>query len=174
MKHKFSAGNVAQTTKLRIVRLKPHHINSAVKLITKSVGDKYEDANREVRNIFRKSCYRIYRFVDTYVIELDGKVIGYGGIWAAKHDPKRFCMLDWLAIEDSYRGRGLGTNLMNFLFERAKKRKIRYVYVETSSDNKSAVKFYKKCGFRKLCTIPEYYDTGQDLVILLKSMPKVD
>ena len=157
--------------KYKIRRLEPKDIASAVRLIGQSLGDyDFKSAKSEVRNIFRKSAYKVYRFVDTFVIESDGKVIGYGGIWAMRCDPKTFAMTDWLAIDEDYRRMGLGTTLMRFLFRRAKSKGIKHIYVETSADNRLALGFYKKCKFKRLCSIPNYYDESQDLVMLLKTL----
>ncbi len=158
--------------KIIIRRVRPKDIDSVVKLIHAISARDYNNSKREMWNIFRKSSYKIYRFVDSYVIELNKEIIGYGGIWSAKYDPKRFSMLDWFVIDKYHREMGLGHQLMKFLFKRAQARKIRYIYVETWPENKNAVKFYKNLGFKQICKIPEYYDDETDLIILLKDLQK--
>ncbi len=152
--------------------MKPKDIDSVIKLIDAISDWDHNNAKKEMWNIFRKSSYRIYRFVDSYVVELDKKIIGYGGIWSAKYDPKRFSMLDWFVVDKYHREMGVGHHLMKFLFDRAVARKIRYIYVETWPENKNAIKFYKNLGFKQICKISEYYDDDTDLVILLKDLSK--
>ncbi|MBI4163925.1 MAG: GNAT family N-acetyltransferase [Candidatus Aenigmarchaeota archaeon] len=112
-----------------IRKVKPKDIDSVTRLIHNISDRDYNNSKKELWNIFRKSSYRIYRFVDSYVVELDKKIIGYGGIWSAKYDPKRFSMLDWFVVDKHHREIGIGHQLMKFLFERAVKRKIRYIYM---------------------------------------------
>lgn len=57
--------------------------------------------------------------------------------------------LDNMFIDESYRGRGVGKNLINLFLKECKKEKVSSVRVTASAKNKNAIAFYEKIGFYK-------------------------
>ena len=52
-----------------------------------------------------------------------------------------------LYVSPEYRGRGIGTHLVEFAIERAREKGCRLIKLDTNEDNRSAVNLYRKLGF---------------------------
>ena len=55
-------------------------------------------------------------------------------------------------ILDEYQNQGLGSKLMEILFEELKKRKVKGIMLQANLSNEGAVRFYKRLGFKMLST----------------------
>ena len=55
-------------------------------------------------------------------------------------------------ILDEYQNQGLGSKLMEALFEELKKRKVKGIMLQANLSNEGAVRFYKRLGFKMLST----------------------
>ena len=53
-----------------------------------------------------------------------------------------------IAVEDHYRGRGVGTELLNKTIATSKKMNAKKMIVVTQATNTSALRLYEKAGFR--------------------------
>ncbi|HLC63521.1 MAG TPA: GNAT family N-acetyltransferase [Candidatus Nanoarchaeia archaeon] len=85
-----------------------------------------------------------------YVAVEKGKVIGTTGYYTLKEDEKEAYWLAWFCVDKEYRGRGVGTSLLEFIIEKARKEKKRYLRLYTSDnpDEADAQKLYDKFGFK--------------------------
>ena len=69
-----------------------------------------------------------------------------------------------VGVDDEYRGRGLGKLLIEKAFETIKVD----LMLEVRENNESAIRLYKKIGFKKIGLRKGYYgDTGEDALILV-------
>lgn len=59
-----------------------------------------------------------------------------------------YCFVEDIAVSTSYRGRGIGTLLMQKAVEWAKSNRMHGLMLETQDNNLSACRFYRKCGFK--------------------------
>jgi ribosomal-protein-alanine N-acetyltransferase len=97
------------------------------------------------------------------VMEVDGKVVGYGGMWVIKDEAH----IVNLAIHPQYRRQGLGQKLMKVLFEKAEKRGVQRITLEVRASNIVAQNFYKKLGFQEIAIRKKYYrDTKEDAIVM--------
>ncbi len=72
-----------------------------------------------------------------------------------------------IGILPSFRGKGLGGHLLNFSIEFLKKeKKILNFYLEVESTNLSAIKIYKKSGFKEINFKKNYYSDGADALAM--------
>jgi len=110
-----------------------------------------------------------YHFV---FAEENGKIVGYtcfGPIacTTASYD------LYWIAVHDTFRGRGLG----RFLLEKSEpiiaRMGGRRIYIETSSraQYEPTRGFYLKCGYRQETILEDFYAPGDGKVIYVKALP---
>ncbi len=67
-----------------------------------------------------------------------------------------------LAIDRNYRGRGIGTQLMQPVIEWGRREKLRAIVLETQTNNWHACRFYLKFGFQ-LSGIDDHYYTNRDI-----------
>jgi GNAT superfamily N-acetyltransferase len=80
--------------------------------------------------------------------------------------------LYWIATNPKSRGRGFGRALMSYVESQALKLKGRLLAAETSSKASytDTVKFYRGLGYEEVCRIIDFYDVGDDKLILVKRL----
>lgn len=66
-------------------------------------------------------------------------------------------------ILDEYQNQGLGSQLMEALFEELKKRKVKGIMLQANLSNEGAVRFYKRLGFKMLSTLLHTATMGKSL-----------
>lgn len=118
------------------------------------------------RDAFKKEVNenKLARYI---VASIDGKVIGYGGIWLIVDEGH----ITNIAVHPSFRGLGIGKLLVEGLIEICKNRGISRMTLEVRKSNKIAQSLYKKYGFRECGIRPGYYtDTKEDAIIMWKEM----
>lgn len=105
------------------------------------------------------------------VAETDGGVIGYvcygetpltRGTWDVY----------WIAVDRGKQSGGVGRALMTATERDIKASGGRLVMIETSAkpDYNKTRRFYALLGYTEVARIADYYDVGDDLVILLKQL----
>jgi len=85
------------------------------------------------------------------VAEEKGEIRGYlEGFLAYYRDGSTvFGEIMRLVVSEKGRGKGIGSKLVGDFLEICKKKKVNYLQVMTPKNNKKAIKFYKKMGFKK-------------------------
>ncbi|EKE38151.1 hypothetical protein ENUP19_0181G0014 [Entamoeba nuttalli] len=83
----------------------------------------------------------------------DNKIVG--GIIGMKEKDKYILMT--LAIYTKFQGKGYGSKLVEFFIQKVKEKGIRKIEVQVHIDNKHAIEFYTKFGFKRIKTIPKAY-----------------
>lgn len=78
----------------------------------------------------------------------------------------------WIATAPQHKGRGLGTALMAQAEQQIKAAGGRLIIIETSSlpSYEPTRKFYLGRGYTVISVIPDFYDTGDDLVTFTKRL----
>ena len=101
-----------------------------------------------------------------YVVDEEaGRLVGYGGIRAAKGSTD--ADIQTIAIADSARGRGRGRALLTTLLAEAARRGVRDVFLEVLADNPVAQALYASEGFIELGRRPRYYQPdGVDALVM--------
>ena len=78
--------------------------------------------------------------------------------------------INYFAVRQKYRKRGLGSYLMNYLIMLCKKRKINKLLLEVSQKNIIAEKFYNKFNFSTVGIRRNYYKDGSDALLKEKKL----
>ena len=100
-----------------------------------------------------------------YVVEVDGRVVGYGGLWLIMDEAH----ITNIAIHPEYRGKGIGKKLVGGLIEETSKINIYKITLEVRPSNTAALALYRKFGFIPCGIRPEYYqDNREDAIIMWK------
>lgn len=78
----------------------------------------------------------------------------------------------WIAVAKEQQGRGLGTQLINYVENEARKQNGRLLLIETSTlaRYESTREFYRKRGYSVASHIPDYYADGDGLVVYCKRL----
>ncbi|NLN42172.1 MAG: ribosomal protein S18-alanine N-acetyltransferase [Clostridiales bacterium] len=114
------------------------------------------------REAFRAEIERNHcaRYV---VAELEGKVIGYGGMWIILDEAH----ITNIAVHPDYRGKGVGEALMKALIGTASRLRVDGMTLEVRVSNVIAQNLYKKLGFVSVGVRKGYYgDNGEDALIM--------
>lgn len=67
-----------------------------------------------------------------------------------------------IAVDDAARGLGLGARLLDAAERRARRRGARVMRLEVRVDNAAARRLYEAHGYRRVATLPGYYEDGAD------------
>lgn len=106
------------------------------------VGTAYADVTLD-------SLYEAYQKPRSiyYIIELNGKVLGGGGISKLDNCDENICELQKMYFLEDARGLGLGSEMINLCLEKAKDFRFDKCYLETMTYMKAAQKLYLKNEF---------------------------
>lgn len=86
---------------------------------------------------------------DVWMIDADGTAVGYMvltvGYSLEFHG--RYGLLDEISIDEAWRGKGFGTQALEFAAEWCRERGLRALRLEVSHDNLGALRLYQRAGF---------------------------
>jgi ribosomal protein S18 acetylase RimI-like enzyme len=85
----------------------------------------------------------------TLVAEVQGRIIGACTINTALGRDPLVWFLGPIAVDDSFRGRGIGTLLVTKAISYVQMHKGTSIVLSVASDNAAAISLYTKCGFRE-------------------------
>ena len=60
---------------------------------------------------------------------------------------RKVLFVDTMAVEEKYRGKGIGTGMFEYLKKVAKERQCDGIELQVNARNTAAKKMYEKCGF---------------------------
>lgn len=108
------------------------------------------------------------RFAHYIVMELEGRIIGYAGMWIIYDEAH----VTNIAVASEFRGRSLGARLMMELGLRAHRMGAERITLEVRPSNTVARNMYRKFGFQPNGIRPGYYsDNGEDAIIMWAELP---
>ncbi len=107
------------------------------------------------------------------VAEISGKLIGYI-MCKTEYGFSNFKKLGFVkkghvvsvAVIDEYRGKGIGSELVNESLKGVKMRQCGEMYLEVRCSNNDAVKLYEKLGFSINQRLKTYYRDGEDAYLM--------
>lgn len=102
-----------------------------------------------------------------FVAEIDGLVVGYGGIWLILDEGH----ITNIAVDEKYRRLGLGKRLLEELIVLCESYEVKGMTLEVREDNQPAKELYKSYGFIESGRRPNYYqDVGKDAILMWKNL----
>ncbi|EPZ44192.1 hypothetical protein N007_11755 [Alicyclobacillus acidoterrestris ATCC 49025] len=105
------------------------------------------------------------------VAELDGRVVGYGGLWLILDEGH----VTNIAVDPDYRGRKLGDKLLRTLMSLCAANGGRKMTLEVRVSNTVAQNLYRKYGFERVGLRKGYYtDNKEDAIIMWVDLPPMD
>jgi len=107
-------------------------------------------------------------FAKYMVMELEGRIIGYAGLWAIVDEAH----VTNIALLGKYRGRKWGERLLEELMKTASYLGMKSITLEVRVSNEVAQNLYRKKGFRSAGTRKGYYsDNREDALIMWADLP---
>lgn len=107
-------------------------------------------------------------FAKYMVMELQGEVIGYAGMWLIMEEAH----ITNLAIRADHRGKKLGIRLMQELKKTASFLGAVRMTLEVRRTNQVAQNLYQKMGFYSVGFRTGYYSDGEDAMIMWIDLPR--
>lgn len=107
------------------------------------------NGSKEIFNANVNACIKKSPYLEGFIIEVEGKIIGYAMVaksYSTEFGKPCFWIEDLYLLED-YRGKKIGEQFFNFVFDRYKNGIFR---LEVEKENENAVKLYERCGFNYL------------------------
>ena len=103
------------------------------------------------------------------VIEKNSKIVAYAGIWFVVDEGH----ITNVAVHPEQRGLGYGNKVIEALIDECANSNIISMTLEVRKSNETAIKLYKKYGFKLSGIRPGYYtDTQEDALIMWKDIEK--
>lgn len=101
-----------------------------------------------------------------FTLEYENKIIGYISFSYVVD-----IEIEAIVVKKDFQRLGLGTLLLNFVFEFAKTNNIENIFLEVRVSNTSARNLYAKCGFKEINIRKNYYkNNNEDAIILQKKV----
>lgn len=110
---------------------------------------------KNVKNYLNKSGNfgKLFKQRKWFLAEAGGKVVGFIDGKIEKKDAffreRKRGAIYHLFIDEEYRNKGIGTELVKALVSWFRKNKIKTIELDVSQKNKTAVKLYEKIGFKE-------------------------
>ncbi|SRR5690625_576899 len=102
-------------------------------------------------------------FAHYLVLEKDGKVIGYCGVWVVLETAQ----ITNIAILPEERGQKYGEKLFEAVIQLSKEKGATELSLEVRKSNKVAQNMYKKFGLEEVGIREQYYkDDGEDAIVM--------
>jgi len=122
--------------------------------------------------------YPAHVLVDIYnlgagflVAQQDNIVVGYIIFWIRFEDEGHIISL---AVDKKYHRKKTGTRLVETALEIFKKYNVNRIRLEVRKGNRKARKFYQKLGFVEKTPLVDYYEDGEDAVIMERFLNEGD
>ena len=109
--------------------------------------------DREEFDKFNKREKNIYSSLEYFVaVDETEKVLGTTGLYSRRNDEKVAYWLGWYCVDPKFRGKGIGSKLLDYTIKKAKERGKKYLrlYTSTSAGEEVAQQVYDRRGFRTI------------------------
>lgn len=130
----------------------PYVYKEELKIFGKSLGEK---------TLYNEIMYN--EMSKYYIALVDGKRAGYIGSWLTMPNAE---ILNLFVSED-YRGLGIGQMLMDEVILICEKYEIENITLEVRESNDTAISLYEKLGFYKGAVRKNYYEDGEDAILMV-------
>ena len=100
------------------------------------------------------------------VAKKNNKIVGFAGILITID----IAHITNIVVKKDLRKEGIGTILLQELIKISKKMKMNELTLEVNELNSAAIKLYKKFGFEQVGLRKNYYRTGDNAIIMTKSI----
>lgn len=147
---------------MKIETAKINDSKNITDLIQKNFGKDYELFRIGESSILDKMKDEKNQFM---VAKEGEKIIG---VVRASIEDLDLVELRWLAVEDNYRGKGVGTDLVKYALEFLKKKKMRKVVARTKSSDAVAASLFLNLGFEIEGYFRDHFRKGTNIIQFAK------
>ena len=117
-------------------------------------------SKEDLQNVLKFPVYQ------SFLAEDGGQVCGYGCLIQLFETAE----VGNIAVDIPFRGKGIGTALLNAMHEKAKMLGATECLLEVRVSNAPAIGLYEKYGYERYGVRAKYYADGEDAVLMRKSL----
>jgi len=147
--------------------LRPMYMSDLAHVI--DIIDSYDDDDAQAAEV----DYQESGLDNQYVLEFDDKVVGVTG-YRMIEETEQTAWLSWTYLDKQYCGQGLGKKMVSEAIEKFTKSDGRKLFIKVSdyidpehgAIYEAALMLYKKLGFNVEVTNKDFYDDGENQLIL--------
>ena len=141
---------------IEVCKLNAYHVNDLLYINSNSFEHPWskESFISEITN----------KFSHYLGVKLNGKLVGYICIWLIIDEAH----ITNIAINPDYRKQGLASKLLKATLRLCYEEKIDGITLEVRKSNLAARNLYKKFGFEEESIRKNYYENGEDAIIMWK------
>lgn len=99
-----------------------------------------------------------------FVARLDSDIVGFSGMYIAAGAEGYVYNI---AVNPLFRKKGIGTILTKKLIDYAKENNLEFLSLEVRKSNNSAISVYEKCGFEKVGTRKNFYESPVEDALIM-------
>lgn len=140
-------------TQMKIREAVEKDFDSVIRLM-KQLTSTPEKVNAKMLPFYKKSFLTALEKenVHEFVCEIDNKIVGhitlslYWDFWHLGN----VMIIDGVIVDEAFRGKGIGKELMKFAADFAQKNGVKIIYFYTEEERKDAQSFYEKVGYKKI------------------------
>lgn len=99
-----------------------------------------------------------------FVVRLGSDIIGFSGMYIAAGAEGYVYNI---AVNPLFRKKGIGTILTKKLINYAKENNLEFLSLEVRKSNNSAISVYEKCGFEKVGTRKNFYESPVEDALIM-------
>jgi len=96
------------------------------------------------------------------------EVIGFAGMYFILDEGYVYN----IAVDEEFQGRGVATQMLNHLLTHSKRLNLKFVSLEVRKSNVTAIKLYKKCGFKECGLRNGFYDSPKEDALIMTNFLK--
>lgn len=113
----------------------------------------------------------LFKGDEVYALVDGNEIIGVIGYFLDRFETKNY-WLGWFYVHRNYQGKAYGKKLLEYVIKKLKKEGVKKLFVDTSSNKfySNALMTYLENGFRIEAVIRDYYERGEDQIILSKTV----
>ncbi|MDT8336374.1 MAG: ribosomal protein S18-alanine N-acetyltransferase [Candidatus Izemoplasmatales bacterium] len=93
-------------------------------------------------------------------------VLGYINLWVDEDKAQ----INSLVILKEFRNKGYGNKFLYFIFKKLDELGVKEITLEVRPSNLAAMKLYEKCGFSQVAVRKNYYNNGEDALLMYKRL----
>lgn len=97
------------------------------------------------------------------VAEEQGKIAGYCGMYISFGEGE----IVTVAVAETYRRRGVGSKILQYLFFESIKSDVRSFFLEVRESNHAAISLYKSFGFRSVGFRKNFYEKPRENAVVM-------
>ncbi|WP_293448898.1 ribosomal protein S18-alanine N-acetyltransferase [Persephonella sp.] len=138
--------------KIKINDFKPEHLNQVKDILYENFEYPWSDSHILSENSF--SIKKVVLSADRIIGFFAGEIIFSEG------------SITMIALKKEFQRKGIGTYLLDWFVNLSKEKGVKNIWLEVSSKNKKAIRFYENYGFIIEDIRPSYYKDGSDALIM--------